>query len=185
MTWQTIDLDLLPAPARRVHAFLEAYATEEKPSRQRRILPDIIAWVHHPNPDVADTDLTVSDLVDTLRELVAANARVPIAHAGDYEVSRFVDAGGSWVGLEVFDPDAEAANNDDEQVTAAHLIMSDVEAATLADLLTPDTVAVPRALLEEWHRILGVGFVYRNEAQQIADRIATLLPEETEGETAP
>lgn len=50
-----------------------------------------------------------------------------------------------------------------------------------------DTVEVPRALLEEWHRVLNTGgwAVPSTQADEIRRQIEQLIPEETEGERAP
>lgn len=75
--------------------------------------------------------------------------RVPIAHAGDWELSSLADPDSKWIHLQLFDPDAEQEAGGDEQVTAATLALSDVEALDLWHQLGSYIAHVTPALMPD------------------------------------
>ena len=92
-------------------------------------------------PETAErVTLTYEDLKEVAHTAQAASVlfdEPAPAREGDWDVDAFVDDAGHWVALEVFDPRREQGA--DEQVTAAVLLLSDVEAQDLSKQLANPT----------------------------------------------
>ncbi|WP_022894562.1 hypothetical protein [Agromyces subbeticus] len=80
-------------------------------------------------------DGDLCDLLVKAVEVDRAQREPAAAHAGDWEVTSFEDGpdgeDGKWITVETYDPDREAANDDDGPVCAASILMSAIEALDL------------------------------------------------------
>lgn len=78
-----------------------------------------------------------SYMLEVAQRMRAELTKPVSATATDWEVTSFEDESGVWVSLQVYDPEREAEQEpgEEEQVLAATVLMSDVEAGELADKL--------------------------------------------------
>lgn len=76
-------------------------------------------------------------MLEVAQRVRAALTEPVAATATDWEVTAFEDEAGAWRVLNVYDParEAEQEVGEEEQVLAATILMSDVEAGELADQL--------------------------------------------------